>query len=387
MRKIIDLPKDEWRKVCLLFAIWLLFLSLVTISAGNFLPFLPSFPYADSLSLFNLPIWLTKLAHFDGVHYLTISQEGYFGRGLIQAFFPLYPVLMSLLNILIDNYLLSGLLLSHAFAGFAFISFYYLVKLNFDSKTAWLSLLIFAFFSSSFFLRSLYSESLFLSLIFLSLISAKKEQYLLAGILGALASATRVVGIFIWPTLILLVWLQNRRFYLAYLAVSLSSLGLLAYMLYLQIVFGDPLYFFHLQEQFGASRQTDLILLPQVIYRYLKILWTVRPLDLKYFAYAQEFFLSILALLVLLKASLTSWKNKHRQYLAYLLFAWFAYLLPPLTGNFSSMPRYLLACFPIFIELAKYFQNHMKQFFLYLTISVIFLIINLILFSQGYWVA
>jgi hypothetical protein len=195
------------------------------------------------------------------------------------------------------------------------------------------------------------------------------------------------VGLFIWPTLLLLVFLQNPRHYLAYFAVSLSSLGLLAYMSYLQLTFGDPLYFFHLQEEFGANRQRELVLLPQVIYRYFMILWTARPFDLKYFAYAQEFVLSILALAVLLRASFVSWRAKEQRFLVYLFFAWLAYLLPTLTGNFSSMPRYLLACFAIFIYLARYFEKRPRKLFLYLTISTIFLIINLILFSQGYWVA
>lgn len=379
--------KQEWQKISLLFLIWVLCLTLITAFSHQFLVFAPSFPYAERLPFFNLPDYLTKLAHFDGVHYLLISEKGYLGWGLIQAFFPFYPLLMQLLNQLVDNYLLSGLLISHVFAALSFFSFYYLVKLDFGRRVAWFSLLIFAFFSSSFFLRSLYSESLFLSLIFLSLISARKKHYFWAGIFGALASATRVVGIFIWPSLLLLVFWQNRRHYLAYLMVSLSSLGLLAYMAYLQITFGDPLYFFHLQEQFGASRQSELVFLPQVIYRYLKILWTARPFDLKYFAYAQEFVLSLLALGVLIKASIASWQSRAKHFLVYLLFAWLAYLLPPLTGNFSSMPRYLLVCFPIFIYLARYFTDKPRQFILYLTISTIFLIINLILFSQGYWVA
>ena len=158
-------------------------------------------------------------------------------------------------------------------------------------------------------------------------------------------------------------------------------------MIYLQWQFGDPLYFFHVQSQFGANRQTDLVIYPRVVYRYIKILLTARPFDLKYYAYVQEFLLSLLALGGLLMASWQNWRKKIKMNWSYLLFAAACYFLPTLTGNFSSMPRYVLACFPLFIYLALILEQKPFWKFLYLTTSLIFLIINLLLFTQGYWVA
>lgn len=382
------MSKKEKLNIFYLFLVWVLALSLIVLVAPLFLPYQPSFPYASELNKFALPDVLSKLANFDGVHYLTISEKGYLGTGLIQAFFPLYPLLIATINPIFGNYLLSGLFLSHLFALLSFYAFYALVKMDFGKKIAWWSLIFFAFFVSSFYLRSFYGESLFMTLLFTSFWAAKSKKYLLAGILGLLLSATRVIGVFILPSLWLLIYLSDRKNYSAYLQVSLSALGLLAYMFYLKWQFGDFLYFFTLQEQFGASRQSSLVTYPQVIYRYLKIFYTVRPFDLKYYAYVQEFVLSVLSLIVLFLASWQSFKQKTYRILPYLLFALLAYFLPTLTGNFSSMPRYLLACFPLFIYLAQLLDKQKVAYkFLYLTISVIFLIINLILFSQGYWVA
>lgn len=378
------MSKKEKLSIFYLFLIWVLTLSLVVLLSPLFLPYQPSFPYASQLNKFALPDVLSKLANFDGVHYLTISEKGYLGTGLIQAFFPLYPLLIALINPLFNNYLASGLILSHLFALFSFYAFYALVKMDFGKKIAWWSMIFFAFFVSSFYLRSFYGESLFMTLLFASFLAAKSKKYLLAGILGFFLSSTRVIGIFILPSLWLLIYLNDKENYQAYLQVSLSAFGLLAYMIYLKWQFGDFLYFFTLQEQFGASRQSSLVTYPQVIYRYLKIFYTVRPFDLKYYAYVQEFILSVLSLIVLFLAGWQSFKSKTLQILPYLLFALLAYFLPTLTGNFSSMPRYILACFPIFIYLAQILKAYK---FLYLTISIIFLIINLILFSQGYWVA
>ncbi len=381
------MKSKEIIKILYLFLIWLVFLSTVVILADRFLPYRPSFPYSSEFYKYGLSHSISKLANFDGVHYLTISQRGYVGTGLIQAFFPLYPLAMNFANHLFHNYMVSGLMVSHFFAFLSFYAFYYLVKMDYGKKIAFSSLIIFAFFVTSFYLRSLYGESLFLTLIFGSLIAAKKKYYLLAGVLGALASATRIVGIFIWPSLLLLTFLKDRKNIRAYLAVSLSGLGLFAYMTYLNWQFGDPLFFFHLQDDFGASRQTQLIAYPQVVYRYFRILATVRPFDLKYYAYLQEFLLSLLALGGLAIIAWQTWKEKIKMNWAYLLFAVGAYFLPTLTGNFSSMPRYIMVCFPLFIYLALILDKKPLLKFFYLTISLIFLIINLLLFSQGYWVA
>lgn len=384
------MKSKEVLKILNLFIFWVFFLSLIIILADKVLPYKPSFPYFSELPKYGLPKYLSSLANFDGVHYLTIARKGYIGTDFIQAFFPLYPLSMRLANNIIQNYLLSGVVLSHLFALFSFYSFYYLVKMDHDKKTAWLALIIFATFISSFYLRSLYNESLFLTLIFSSFIATRKKKYLLAGVLGGLASATRIVGIFIFPSLLFLIFLRDRKKWSAYFAVAIPSiLGLLIYMIYLKWQFNDYLYFFHVQEKFGASRQTQLVLYPQVIYRYFKIFLTVRPIDLKYYAYVQEFLVSLFALGVLIVASLKNFfkKNKNKIDWSYLLFAFLAYFLPPLTGNFSSMPRYVLACFPLFIYLAVFLEKRKQLKFIYLTISLIFLIINLILFTQGYWVA
>ncbi len=372
-----------------LWLLWSLGLWLLAMLAPQLLSFQPSFPYASELRDYGLPASITNLANFDGVHYLGLAERGYVGTGLVQAFFPLWPLLIGAGARLLDNTLLAGVLLGQILALTSLLSFYYLLRLHFSQTVAWRASLALLLFVSSFYLRAVYNEALFLTLLCGALAAGHRRHYWLAGALAALASATRIVGIGLWPTLLLLVWLQDRRQYLAYVQVSLAPLGLFAYMLYLQLQFGDPLYFLTVQSDFGASRQSSLVSLPQVIWRYLKILWTARPFDFKYFIYVQEFLLSLATGAALLAASWRTWRqradSKHlRIFAPYLLFAVFAYLLPTLTGNFSSMPRYLLVCFVLFIYLGQLPQ---RWLFLYLTISGLLLIINLLLFTQGYWVA
>lgn len=391
------MSKKELLKIVLLYLLTTLLVVSVSFLADQFLPYKPSFPYAAELaSRYSLPKWLYSFANFDGVHYLTIAREGYLHTGYIQAFFPLYPMLIFAGNFFIHNLAVTGLLLSQIFAFTTLLCFYYLVKSSYQERVAWNATLALATFLSSFFLHSYYNEGLFLTLIFLSLISFRKKNYFFASIFGILASATRVTGIFIFPMLVVLFFSQShqaikpflKRNWLKILILSLSCFGFLAYAWYLFLEFKDPLYFFHVQSSFGAGRQTHLVLLPQVIWRYIKIFATMPQLDWRYYSYWQEFLVSLWALFLLGKMTWQTWQRQIRFKAGYLLFAWSSFLLPPLTGNFSSMPRYVLTCFPIFIYLGILWrkQARWKQYS-YLALNLFLLLINTLLFIQGYWVA
>src|SRR3972149_9378290 len=75
-------------------------------------------------------------ANFDGIHYLSIAQNGY--MRFQEAFFPLYPLLIRILakSVLFDHYLWAGLLISHVSLFIALIIFYKLVEIEFDEKKA-----------------------------------------------------------------------------------------------------------------------------------------------------------------------------------------------------------------------------------------------------------
>jgi hypothetical protein len=399
------LSKNELKKLTSVFLLWRGFLFFISYLANNILKYLPSFPYASELATYGLPQWIYSWANFDGVHYLTIINKGYFGTGLIQAFFPLFPLIIKYLNFA-NNSLITGLIISNILAYLLIISFYLFAK-TFFKKHAWLSLFVLLTFPSSFFFGAFYTESLFLILVLLSFIMANKKKWLWAGILASLASATRVIGIVLIPALLIEYLLGNETLFnfintiknkkrrdtlinqlkeklslkkmKPVLFILVGSLGLLSYMTYLWLRFDDPLYFFHVQSEFGGGRQESFIYYPQVLFRYIKILITARPFDLKYLAYVQEFIAGTLGLIILFIAS-----KKTR--LSHLFFALGAFFIPTLTGTFSSMPRYILISWPIFFVIAGWLENK-KTRYLYFLISTIFLIINTILFIQGYWIA
>jgi len=150
-------------------------------------------------------------------------------------------------------------------------------------------------------------------------------------------------------------------------------------MIYLQLNFNDALYFWHAQPVFGAERSgSSFILLPQVIWRYIKILLTVSNIKYEFWVALSELVFSLYAVSLLIIASIKRIRP------SYLIFSWIAILAPTLSGTLSSMPRYVLIAFPIFIILALMKYKLFKIFLL--LVNIIFLIIYSIIYTRGLWV-
>jgi Gpi18-like mannosyltransferase len=336
--------------------------------------------------LTNPELW--PWANFDGEHYLTIALQGY--GNLEQAFFPLFPWLIkTLVYPLRENLsalLISGLTISHLAFLVALFLFYKLIRLDFDNKVAKLAILFLLVFPTSFFFGAIYTESLFLLLIIGSFYAARKEQWWIAGILGAMASATRVVGIFLLPALLwewgaIRNWkleIRNWRKMTSFFPLLLIPLGLLLYMRFLASYYQDPLMFFHVQPEFGAGRSADkLIMLYQVFWRYFKMIMTTKW-DPLYFTVWLE----------LLTTSgfgaLLGFAYFKKIRLSYLIFGALAYIVPTLTGTFLSMPRFVLVLFPAFIALALIKNKVFRS--LFFVLCSLLLALATIFFTRGYWI-
>lgn len=354
--------------------------------APKLLPYKPSFAAPNSLLIYELPKWQQSWANFDGVHYLTIARSGYGSAALIQAFFPLWPFAIRVLDSTLLNTLESGLVLSTFFTCAAVLGWYWFARSFLSKKRALLATAALLVFPTSFYFGALYSEALFLSLLVWSWLAMKQRWWLVAGVLGGLAAATRITGI-IWVMVLAIDFFQHVKkprisdWSRILIAVCCTTLGLLTFMYYLYRTFGDPLLFLHVQHEFGADRSESLVMYPQVVWRYIKILATARPFDLKYFAYVQEFLAGTLGLFFIVVA----WFKKIPKSLV--IFSLISFLLPTLTGTFSSLPRYNLTT-PVIVLLPVFIDRKQKHWlWLYLLFSTILLLCNTILFIQGYWVA
>ena len=186
-----------------------------------------------------LEVW----QRWDTLDYQAIAERGYtaFSTALFTP--PSYPWLMHLFASLFSgNTLASGLLISGlAFLG-CLIVFYLLVRLELpEQNNALRSVMYLAFFPTAFFLAAAYSESLFLLAVLLCFFTARKRQWLLAGICGGLASFTRTPGPFIIIPLTWAAWeawsAGDRR---GWIAPILTGIGAIVYPLYVWIGLGLP---------------------------------------------------------------------------------------------------------------------------------------------------
>lgn len=319
----------------------------------------------------------TPWANFDGVHYLTIAQEHYYQYQ--QAFFPFYPMLIRWLSFA------TGASTSWIALGISHVSFvfglYFFLKLSRSYRkgnSLW-SVILFLLFPTSFFFVAAYPESLYFALAAGALYALEKRWWWWAGLVGMLASGTRLFGVYLLIPAIIEYSVVKKKQIGDILGLGLIPLGLIIYMIYLWQTVGDPLAFFHVQSAFGANRSGgQLIFLPQVLWRYLKILLTVDPSSFSYMIASFELLTFIFTVYLFVKGVQKKLK------LSLLLYATAVVITPTLTGTLSSFPRYLLAAFPLFFVLGSLSERTKILLALLFGLALIYFASA---FLRGYFVA
>lgn len=364
---------------------------LVSFISPYFILYLGFFPYKEIAANYNLPKFLTAFANFDGAHYLLIAKIGY--AQYQQAFFPLYPLLIRWLSpIFLNNHLLTALIISNIsflFGLFLFSKYLKLISTSFNKFQPVSTILFLLIFPTSFFFGAVYTEGLFFLLFVGCLYFLRKEKYLAAALFAFFASLTRLIGLFLIIFFILKL-IKNLKLKIKTSKLFIVSffplIGLSIYAFYLWKSTGDPLFFLHSQWAFGANRSSNIILLPQVYYRYLNIFFTAQW-NFQYFISLFEFLTFNFVLIILILDLIRNWKLEIRnlEKLALNIFSLTNLLLPTLTGTLSSIPRYALFSLSFFIYLSQ-----IKNLLIKVAIATIFVIFHIIMlgfFTQGYFVS
>lgn len=363
-------------KIAVIFIIFKIFLAFVELFS-IFLPLLKGF---------NGPIpW----ANFDGIQYLSIAEYGY--RPLQLAFFPLFPLIINLMSTAFNlRLLIAGTVVVSIASFYTILLLWKLARIDFPSIVSRFAVLFLLYFPTAFFLNSIYTESVFLCFILGSFYYARKGNFLISSILGGLASGTRVVGVLILPAILMEVYsffkktknnYDNAKFIKSIIyCVIIVPLGLISYMIYSKMFYGDFLLFLHQQPLFGAERSADkLVLLPQVTWSYVSIFLHVSPFQYVYWKAVLEFGIFFISFGIIL----LSFKSKIRK--SYIIFSLLSLLLPTLIGTFLSIPRFALASFSIFFYMANLKNTVIKVIIIF--ISFMLEIVLTTLFLRGYFVS
>jgi hypothetical protein len=296
----------------------------------------------------------SSLERWDGLWYLRIAEDGYRAADGSAAFFPLYPLLVRGLSWGLGGHpLAAALLLSHAAFLAALLLLHRAVTEDFGDDTAERTVVFLALFPTSFFFYAPYPESLFLLTSVASLWSARRGRWAAAGAAAALASATRAAG------LVLLLPLaaealraaragprgRVRAAALAPLgALAVAPLGAALYALYWHLEFGDWLA--------PLTQQSRWLREPSWPWETLVEATTAAWRSLGSFPGGYHM---IDWLIVVPMLAVAIWSTP-RLPVPQRLYLWGA-LLPPLCFAFSgrplmSLPRFLLAPWPLFVGLA-----------------------------------
>ena len=301
---------------------------------------------------------LDNFQRFDSYWFLNIARNGYRYFGVQEQMdrqrrkatnnetnitpFPLYPMTIWLLNLVIGDRTLSGMIISLGCFLAALMVFYRMVREDHGDRVAGRAVLYLSIYPTAWLYNSIYSESLFLLLTLLCLWRARQGNALQAGLFGMGAAATRLAGsLMALPVAAEFLMGSERRpdwskTFPAFLAAALTSMGWFVYFAYLHGLTGNLFVYFVAQRGWHkgfAMPWTALwnLLGPGLFRSGMRV--------------TQLVFLLLFAPLAVLSV-----KQLRPSYALLLLLG---LLMPLCVTNMLGLPRYFMVLYPAFIMLAR----------------------------------
>ena len=329
--------------------------------------------------------WVNILSRWDAGWYVDIARDGYHyepGKPSNAAFFPLYPLLIRATHAILllpDNdywWFLSGIVLSNLALLVALGYFRSLLAIDFEAKTVSRAITYLLIFPTTFFFSSVYSESLFLALTVGAFYYARKNRWLTACILTALATLTRSQGIILLLPL-LIEYLAQRNFRLEQVSWNATGFALIpaalfAFALFLKVNFGSWTIIFDLQNAWNR----------RLMWPWYPAAWLFRhapPLSPEH-----HDILDFSFLLALLAAAIFGIQKLRLSYSVYL---WTALIFFSCWGIYVSIPRFDVVIFPFFIVIALGGTRSPVFHLAYVVLSSVLAGLFMVMHSQWNWVA
>lgn len=330
---------------------------------------------------------LRALGIYDAQFYLRIADKGYpyhpritstdsfyIGERSTYAFFPLFPITVSLLNLIPRNIELSAFIMTNTFLFLGIYSLLLLISYISSEKTAMKTVVLLLLYPFSIFFRTYFTESLYLILLIGFAYFLIKEKLVFAAICLAFLNITKATGWLLNLYLMFVIWKKWKSGTIS----ALSSIGLFFLLIIPSVIWivfcwyqtGNPFYFFAVRAQWASFGYL-------VIFHNLSQFFRFDLLPIHGGHYSKIDMLSVFSVASLL---FLSWRKlpKHLWWISLCLF-----LSPLLVTDTMSYSRYQTVSFPLFFYIASTLPQ--KYFFL-LSISFFILLgLTSLLLVNGYW--
>jgi hypothetical protein len=315
------------------------------------------------------PVWLGVWGMWDSAWYLDIARNWYSPEIKTDiwhynqanyGFFPLYPVLIRLLGLIIGDFFIAGLIISNACLIIAAVLLYRLVRLEDDKETASRTIKYLFLFPSAFMLSAVLTESLSLTLILASFYLAKKGRWLQASTCGFLLALTKPYGLLIMLPL-LYEYFKTNTLKLQAAYILLIPCGLLLFMSFTYALTGDFLAYVHIKESGWGHHLSN-------------------PFSVLYDSLIEEkasYILNGIFSILIITLIASQYKHIDNSYLLFGLLFIFAPLVNEGRGMLQCMTRYALLAFPLYIILAKAGKDRRWDTLLTVTLTILQLLLNL----------
>lgn len=366
---------SEAKYILLFFIFTRLVLTLVGVSSRTLL--YPIYGWWRDQWNYNEDPMLNLWGIWDSGWYLDIARNG-FSQTLESdlpkrtccgqsnlGFFPLYPLLMKWVGVLIGSNYVAGVLISNlSLIGSAFI-LYKLVEKESGVDAGKRAVKYLFLFPTGFILSGVFSESLFLFFLLLTFYFAHKKNWFLSGVAGYFLALTKLAGALAFIPLIF-EYLRQKKFDFKkikpnILYLSLIPLGTLSFFTYTFLAFGNFFAYLEANSHWGETLANPLSVLVT-------------------FLISGNSSLIIIALFIIVEFVVLLYFRKKISS-AFFLLAILLLLFSSMAGvqRIVSLPRHSTFLFPLFIILAKLSQE--KK----IDVSVTYFLIFIQFLFMIYW--
>jgi hypothetical protein len=299
-------------------------------------------------------IEVSRFRYADAEWYAGIVENGYEDREFSDdekanwAFFPLWPLVWRTVWQVPPGPVYAALAVNTALFAVGVVLLFRLLALDFPRGTAFLTSLLVVVFPSAYFAFRPGPEAVFLATSVGSLLAARRRWWVLAGVLGALATLARPQGVLLLAPL---AWIYYRRWRAtrvhepAAISMALIPAALLGFMLYLRSLTGNVLASFDIQRAWDGELSLPFRGLAR---------WVTDPTIIDWYG----FDLSIVSAPAAIGAvGLVAFMVVRPFPVEYTIYATLSVLLVLSRDYVFATMRYLLPVFPLVLALALLLRN------------------------------